>query len=208
MRATLLGTTVVAGAALALAARAAGGQSAREPAIPASRCEGCGAADAPPALGWRARIAPAGEPGTPLVVSGVVYRPDRRTPAAGVLVYAYHTSAAGAYAPADGATGNARRHGRLRGWLRTDAAGRYELATIRPGGYPGRDDPEHIHLTVTPPGGEERWIDSIVFDDDPRLTPRRRVALAGVGGSGVVRLTRDRHGVLRGVRDIVLERWP
>lgn len=72
--------------------RGAGAQSARERAVPAATCEGCRAADA---LAADARIAPAGEPGTPLVVTGVVYRPDGRTPAAGVSVYASHTNAAG-----------------------------------------------------------------------------------------------------------------
>jgi protocatechuate 3,4-dioxygenase beta subunit len=56
---------------------------------------------------------------------------------------------------------------------------------------------------VQPPGGEEVWIDSIVFDDDPLLTPARRAALDGRGGSGVVTLRRDEQG-WHGTRDIVL----
>ena len=207
MRAALVrvGTVAVIGSILV---RDGGAQPAGEPAVPVAACEGCGAADAPAALSWEARIAPSGEPGTPLVVTGVVYRPDGRTPATGVLVYVYHTNAAGVYPPRAGAVGNAQRHGYLRGWLRTDAAGRYRLTTIRPAPYPGRDSPAHIHLTLTPPGGEERWIDSIVFDDDPLLTPRRRAELRNVGGSGVVRVTRGQDGVLSATRPIVLERWP
>jgi protocatechuate 3,4-dioxygenase beta subunit len=194
---------------LALAAPGpAAAQPAGAPAPDPATCEGCGAREAPASLAAEARLAPPGEPGTPLVVTGVVYRPDGRTPAAGVLVYAYHTDATGVYPPRPGATGNSAPHGRLRGWLRTDARGRYRLTTIRPAPYPRRDDPAHIHLTVTPPGGEERWIDSIVFDDDPLLTARRRRELRDVGGSGVVRATRDRGGVLRAARDVVLERWP
>ena len=207
MRAVLVrvGTVLVIGSTFV---RDGGAQAAREPAIPVGACEGCGAADAPAALTWEARLAPTGEPGTPLVVTGVVYRPDARTPAAGVLVYAYHTNAAGVYPRRGGETGNAQRHGYLRGWLRTDARGRYRLTTIRPAPYPRRDDPAHIHLTVTSPAGEERWIDSIVFDDDPRLTPRRRAELRNVGGSGVVRVTRGQDGVLSATRHVVLERWP
>ena len=188
--------------------RDGGAQPGRERAIPAAACEGCGAADAPTPLTWEARIAPSGEPGTPLVVTGVVYRPDGRTPASGVLVYAYHTNAAGIYPRRGGETGSARQHGYLRGWLRTDARGRYRFTTIRPAPYPGRDAPAHVHLTVTPRGGDERWIDSIVFDDDPLLTPRRRAELRNVGGSGVVRVTRARDGVLSATRNVVLERWP
>lgn len=52
-------------------------------AEPLPDCEYCGAPDAPPAsdLSWRAAIAPPEEPGERLIVSGVVYEPDGRTPA-------------------------------------------------------------------------------------------------------------------------------
>ena len=184
-----------------------GAQPASQRALPPSECEGCGAWDAPTSLFWSARIAPPGEPGTPLVVSGIVYRPDGRTPAAGVLVYAYHTNAAGVYPSGGTGTGHAQRHGRLRGWVRTDSAGRYQFTTIRPAPYPSRGEPAHIHLTVTPPGGEERWVDDIEFDDDPLLTTEHRRRRQKLGGSGIVRVTRDRSGVERATRDIRLEVW-
>src|SRR5258707_1174520 len=38
-------------------------------------------------------IAPESEPGSRMVVSGQVFRPDGVTPAAGVIMYAYHTDA-------------------------------------------------------------------------------------------------------------------
>ena len=39
----------------------------------------------------------------------------------------------------------------LRGWVTTDAAGRFTIGTVVPGEYPGRT--EHIHVKVTPAGG-------------------------------------------------------
>ncbi len=39
----------------------------------------------------------------------------------------------------------------LRGYVLTDADGRFTILTIVPGEYPGRT--EHIHVKVTPPGG-------------------------------------------------------
>ena len=105
-------------------------------------------------------------------------------------------------------TGNARRHGYLRGWLRTDSAGRYRIETIRPGTYPSRDEPAHIHMTVTPPGGDEAWIDSILFEDDPLVTPAHRARLENRGGPGIVRVARDASGVLSATRDITLEVKP
>jgi len=116
-------------------------------------CEGCEAVfqDRPHALSSQARIAPPGEPGEPLVLSGrVVDRTGR--PATGIVVYAYHTDRHGIYPHAPGLRGAAARHGALRGWAMTDAAGRYRFETIRPGSYPGRDVPQHIHMHVIEPG--------------------------------------------------------
>jgi protocatechuate 3,4-dioxygenase beta subunit len=42
---------------------------------------------------------------------------------------------------------------RMRGYQLTDSSGRYRLATVVPGEYPGRT--RHIHVKVTPPGGSE-----------------------------------------------------
>ncbi|HSK75979.1 MAG TPA: hypothetical protein VLQ45_05945, partial [Thermoanaerobaculia bacterium] len=68
---------------------------------------------------------------------------------------------------------------RLSGWLQSDAAGRFELRTIRPGGYPkalrlgGRERhiPAHIHLDVKAPSFRERRLQA-VFSDDPLLSDR------------------------------------
>jgi protocatechuate 3,4-dioxygenase beta subunit len=40
---------------------------------------------------------------------------------------------------------------RLRGYVMTDASGRFTIETVIPGEYPGRT--EHIHVKVTPSGG-------------------------------------------------------
>lgn len=98
-----------------------------------------------------------------------------------------------------------RRHGYLRSWLKTNEDGRYRFTTIRPGPYPGRTDPEHIHVTILEPDKPEYWIDSFVFDDDPRLTREERADQEGRGGSGIVSLYRDEDGIWRGERDIILE---
>jgi protocatechuate 3,4-dioxygenase beta subunit len=205
-------------AALApLSAGAARPEPAASPGCPGARptppapvaraepaCEWCGAAEAPARLTSEVRLAPPGEAGEPLFIAGRVLRADGRTPAAGVLLYLYQTNAAGAYPRRGSETENGRRHGYLRGWLRTDARGNYCVATIRPGGHPGRPDPAHIHATVTEPGQAEGYIDEFVFADDPRVTPAMRAKPRPRGGSGVVRLVRTPDGVWRGERTIVL----
>ena len=168
-------------------------------------CEWCGAQDAPDDLSWQTRLAPPGEPGEPLVMEGRVYEPDGTTPAAGVLVYVYHTNAEGIYPRRGDETGNGRRHGYLRGWMKTDARGRYRFTSIRPAPYPNRRDPAHIHMTLTPPGQEEYWINSTWFQGDPLITgEQRRSVTRPAGPTNIVELHRDAAGVWRGERDIVL----
>jgi len=167
-------------------------------------CADCPHYEAPAGLTATLVIPTGGFEGARLVVEGTVYRPDGRTPAAGVLVYAYHTSPAGRYPHPPGATGMERWHGTLRGWLRTGADGRYRIETVRPGRYPDGRIAAHIHMHVMPPGGRERYIDDIVFEDDPLVDAAYRSRAQDIGGPGIVSLTRDAAGVLRATRDIVL----
>jgi len=172
------------------------------------RCEGCEAIHERSFRGLASAttIPPAGEPGERLVLSGRVVMPDGTTPAPGVVVYAYHTSAAGVYPTRGDERGWGRRHGYLRGWVMTGTTGEYRFETIRPGGYPGRSDPAHIHLIVKEPGRQEYWIDEVVFADDPRVDDRYRVSQGNRGGPGTIHLSRDPSGAWLGRRDIILEK--
>jgi protocatechuate 3,4-dioxygenase, beta subunit len=168
----------------------------REPVI-GGPCEGCEWVfdDQPAKLSSQARIAPSTEPGVPLVIEGVVST-TRGAPAAGIVIYAYHTDATGIYPPA----GN--RHGRLRGWAVTDAQGRYRFDTIRPAAYPGRSIPEHVHMHVIEPGRGTYYIDELRFTDDPLITAANR-RTGERGGDGLVTPAK-RGGTWYARRDIVL----
>src|SRR5262249_46148583 len=103
----------------------------------------------------RTTLVSAGEPGTPLLVVGRVL--DRvGNPARGLKLYPYQTSARGWYsdraAHISGMEGD-RRHARLFGYATTDDAGKFELRTIRPAGYPESDLPAHIHVEVSSTDG-------------------------------------------------------
>jgi protocatechuate 3,4-dioxygenase beta subunit len=117
-------------------------------------------------------LAGPGEPGIRLTVTGVVRGKDGK-PIAGAEIHAYQTDVQGRYTlekPMD------EPHARLSGRLRTDAEGRFELRSIRPGGYPKalrlgdreRKIPAHIHLDITAAGHAERRL-QLVFADDPLL---------------------------------------
>ena len=183
---------------------------AQQPRPDLYRCEGCEAIyeHAFDDLDWQTVIPPEDEPGEPLVLEGTVYETDGTTPAADVVIYAYHTNAQGVYPTRGDETGWARRHGYLRGWIKTDDEGRYRFRTIRPASYPGRETPAHIHMTVKEPGHPEYWIDAVVFESDPYVSASSRGGGEARGGSGVIRLTRDADGVWRGTRDIRLEPHP
>jgi len=91
--------------------------------------------------------------------------------------------------------------------MRTNAEGRYEFRTIRPAPYPGHTNPAHIHAFVSAPDYPEYWIDEYLFEGDPFITGEMRQKLVGTGTfSSILQLTRGSDGVLRGVRDIKIER--
>jgi protocatechuate 3,4-dioxygenase beta subunit len=113
------------------------------------------------------------EPGESLVVTGRVLDGDGR-PVKQAVMYLYQTSAKGWYsdrAAHISAREGDRKHARLFGYLKTDAAGRFELRTIRPGGYPDSDLPAHIHVEIERADKEAgSFTTEVQFDDDPRLT--------------------------------------
>ena len=124
----------------------------RAPSGLGGRCDGCELMyeGMPKELGWQTAIAMEGEPGEPLEMRGVIYRSDGKTPAPDVILYVYHTDAKGYYSPAPGQA-QGRRHGHLRGWMKTDREGRYRFRTIRPAPYPNARIPAHIHPIVKEP---------------------------------------------------------
>ena len=192
-------------AALLLSPAGVGAQAAARVPVVGLPCEGCEAVfvGLPEAPTSTSRIAPEDEPGESMRIEGTVYDAAGR-PAAGVIVYAYHTDATGAYPSDERLRGDAARHGRLRGWAISDVRGRYRFDTIRPASYPDAVTPAHVHMHIIEVACCTYYIDSIQFDDDPRLTPEERERDSeGRGGPAVVQPER-RGDVWRVRRDIIL----
>ena len=88
--------------------------------------------------------------------------------------------------------------------------GHYEFRTIKPGAYPGRKTPAHIHIRTI--SMDYDWIDEFQFAGDPLLTGRDVATSAslvekhGPTFASIVRLQRGADGVLRAHRDIRLVR--
>ena len=166
-------------------------------------CEGCETIvhGMPSTLAHRGVIAPESEPGQRMMIAGRVLD-ESGEPVEGVIVYAYHTDQGGIYPRSE----DGHRHGRLRGWVVSDAAGEYAFDTIRPGGYPSSSAPAHVHMHLIEPGGCSYYIDDIFFTDDPRLTESmRRTHERSRGGSGVITPEEEGgDGSIVARRDIVL----
>lgn len=162
----------------------------------------CGSCEAPADLSWKTVVPPPNEAGEPLQMSGTIYEADGVTPATGFVLFVYHTDVTGYYNKDDDAS-----HPRLRGWMRTGADGRYEFRTIRPGAYPHRNTPAHIHAHLYGPDYSERPIEDFWFKSDPRITPET-VASANEQDSHpvIVALERGGDGIWRGRRDIRVKR--
>lgn len=117
-------------------------------------------------------IAGTAEPGERLVVTGRTL--VGQTPVATVSLYVFHTDSKGWYAPGIGDLSIAELNPRLHGLLRTDAHGRYQYETIRPGSYD--NGPAHVHYVVKAPGYEPLLL-ALQFDDDPIVVGRRKFGL-------------------------------
>lgn len=143
-------------------------------------------------------------PAPKLLLTGTMYQRDGKTPAPGVILYYYQTDHNGVYARRPGLDSRVVRHGYIRGWVKTDAQGRYAIYTTRPAPYRDQSEPAHIHTSILETGIDNPYyIDDFVFDDDPLLTSAKRKAMENRGGSGILKLTKD-GDLLVGKRDIIL----
>ncbi len=141
--------------------------------------------------------------GPKIEISGTIYKTDGKTAAPGVVLYIYHTDQKGIYAKKGDETGWAKRHGYIRGWIKTNAKGEYKFYTLVPASYPDSKNPKHIHPVIKEQGISEYWIDEFVFDDDSLLPSEERIKTRPVGGSGVLKTTL-KNGMLRARRNIIL----
>ena len=129
------------------------------------------------------------EKGQRLLLTGTVYKIDGKTPAPNVIIYYWQTDNDGYYSPKNGMDETAKRHGHIRGWVKSDESGKYTIYTIRPTPYPNENIPAHIHTSIKEPNIEsEYYIDEFAFDDDKLLTGEKRKALENRGGSGILRV--------------------
>lgn len=101
-----------------------------------------------------------------LILTGKVYHLDGRTTASDVIIYYWHTDERGLYVSKSTTPEEAREHGYLRGWVKSDKNGNYSIKTLRPAHYPDEDMAAHIHLSIKEPGSKKEYFADLYFDDD------------------------------------------
>lgn len=162
-------------------------------------CQGCENVfvNQPKTLSSHGRISSVGEKGEPLNIKGKVFNHNGKA-MENIIVYAYQTDAEGKYPKGE------TFHGKLRGWAITDHQGAYSFATIRPTAYPNGREAQHIHFHVIEPNRGTYYIDDITFSDDPLLSSKKRNKTKCRGGCGLADPIKDKKGVWKVKRDIIL----
>lgn len=182
------------------------GQSRSNARLVGGPCEGC---EAVFEYGDR-KLSPVdtlpdfGDKGIKTKITGTIYQKDGKTPAEGVIVYIYHTDQNGIYATKGGETGWGKRHGYIRGWVKTGKNGKYTFYTLKPGAYPDRSSPAHIHPTILEPNGRYYWLGSYHFEGDSLLTEKEISPKLPRGGTSGLLSLREEGALWVGDRDIIL----
>ena len=142
-------------------------------------------------LSSSATIVPANEPGDPLVIDGQVFAPDGTTPVPGVDIHAYNTDAQGFYG-----ANHSFYPPRIQGWAKTDAEGRFQFRTIRPGHYPGMRIPAHVHFGLWGAGYPFQYAGEVRFVGDAFLSEEDAARAKTQGKfSDIVPIEKDKNGV-------------
>jgi len=164
----------------------------------------CGSCTVPQNLSPTINLVSGNEPGERVILSGTVYRADGVTPDSGIILFVYQTDAGGYYhRPREDVF-----HPRLFGWLMTAGNGKYEIHTIVPAPEVlALREPAHIHVHVFGNGMEEHFLHEFWFQGDTRIPKEDILKYAPLRTfSPIVKLQKDKDGVLRGVRDIRIRR--
>jgi protocatechuate 3,4-dioxygenase beta subunit len=136
-----------------------------------------------------------------LMITGTIYQSDGITPADNVILYISQTDENGSY---DVKVKDEKRYAKHRGWIKTDADGRYTFFTFIPGSDRRLNEMQHIHAAIKAPGTSEQDIDAFLFDEDPLLTKHCRKRLAKKGIDSILKPVK-KDNMLVATRNIVLQ---
>lgn len=127
-----------------------------------------------------------------LILTGKVFQLDGKTPASEVIIYYWHTDDNGLYSPNNQTPKQAKQHGKLRGWVKSDKSGNYTIKTSRPAAYPNDNIPQHIHFSIKEPDITNEYYADLYFDDDPLyINHRKKYGKPDRTGTELLRIVLD-----------------
>lgn len=127
-----------------------------------------------------------------LILTGKVFQLDGKTPASDVIIYYWHTDDKGLYSSNNQTPGQAKVHGKLRGWVKADKSGNYTIKSSRPAAYPNDNIPQHIHLSIKEPDITNEYYADLYFDDDPLyLNHKKKYGKIDRAGTELLRIVLD-----------------
>ncbi len=135
-----------------------------------------------------------------LMISGTIYQSDGVTPAKDVILYISQPDEDGDY---ELKSSNGKRYVHHRGWVKTDADGRYTFYTFVPGSFLHNRELKHIHPVIKEPGKPEYDMEAFLFDNDPFLSKSCRKRLAKKGIDNILKLEK-KETMFVATKDIVL----
>lgn len=135
-----------------------------------------------------------------LKITGTIYESDGKTPAKNVMLFIHQTDENGNF---ELKRQNKKRYVHHRGWIKTDADGKYTFYTFVPGKYLYTNELKQILPIVKEPNKPEYKIDTFLFDDDPKLTGKCRTKVENTNPNRILKLDK-KEGLFIAKRDIIL----
>jgi protocatechuate 3,4-dioxygenase beta subunit len=102
-----------------------------------------------------------------LMITGIIYEHDGKTPAKDVMLYICQPDEDGDYVMKKDK--NRKRYVHHRGWIKTDADGRYTFYTFMPGKNRYVKELKQIQRVIKLPGQPEQEMNAFFFDNDPLI---------------------------------------
>tara|TARA_R110002049_G_scaffold307794_4_gene509524 strand:+ start:774 stop:1397 length:624 start_codon:yes stop_codon:yes gene_type:complete len=136
-----------------------------------------------------------------LKITGTIYLADGVTAAKDIILYVNQPDENGNYELKKDAY--RKRYVQHRGWIKTDADGRYTFYTFMPGKFLSSKELKQIHRVIKEPGKPEYKISSFFFDDDP-LLPELSLAFRAKTAQSMLKLEKE-GDMYVATKDIILK---
>jgi protocatechuate 3,4-dioxygenase beta subunit len=136
-----------------------------------------------------------------LKITGTIYKSDGVTPAEGIILYIEQADEDGNF---DLREKNDKRYAHHRGWVKTDADGRYTIYTFIPGNDRRFNQLSQLFPAIKEPSKPNYNLESFLFDSDLMLTKLCRKKIAKKGDPTRILKPINKDGLLIVEKNIVL----